>query len=456
MKKLLLTLALCALTATAVTAKITLPKAAEFKLSNGLTVNVIERHQLPLFSVSLTCRAGSIYDPVGQEGLASLSSDMLMRGTKTRTAKQIADEIAFGGGTLGNSCGFSSAGFNGEFLTENGEKGFQILADLLLNSTFTPEEFEKTKTLDLGGLQGRREDPRNVAGDAIWEAVLGTSRYAHFSGGTPAQVQALTRDNVVKFVKEHYTPDNCVLVVCGDITTKAVRSWVDKYFGPWKGKAVPAQAEQTFAPISGREVIIYDKPDASQTQIRIGGNGIPLNHADYPALEVARTVYGGSFASRLGDEIRVKRGLTYGVSYRSSSFKPGGVAFVTTFTKNATVGQVVDLILAEAYRMQTEPLPDSELADGAAFRNGTYPLNYETNDDLADVYANMWLNGLDRSYFEDYQERLKAVTSAQAMDAAKKYFSKDNYRLVLVGKADEVRPQVEKFGPVTVKPFSQE
>lgn len=456
MKKLIVTISLLVLLTGAASSKITLPKAEQFKLGNGLTVQVIERHQLPLFSLTLTLRAGSVYDPVGKEGLASLASDMLMRGTKTRTAKQIADEIAFGGGSMSNSCGYVSAGFDGEFLTAQGEKAFEMLADMVLNSTFTAEEFDKTKTRTIGSLQSRRQTPSTVANDAIREAILDGSPYAHFSGGVMSTVETLTRDNVVQFVKSHYTPGNCILVVCGDVTAKSIRRWTEKYFAKWSGKATLESVDSPFPAITGTSVVIYDKKDASQTQIRIGGNGFPLNHPDFPAHEVARTVYGGTFACRLMDEIRVNRGLTYGVSYRSTSFKPGGMTFVTTFTKNATVGEVIDLILAEAARMQTEPMPDSEMNDGASYQCGTYPLDFETNDALAGTFANMWLNNLDKSYYEDYQERVRAVTVPQAMEAAKKYFPKDNYKLVLVGKADEIIEQAKKYGPVTVLPFSVE
>ncbi|MEW5797078.1 MAG: pitrilysin family protein [Candidatus Zixiibacteriota bacterium] len=455
MKRVMIIVSMAVLLSSAVTAKITLPTSNEFKLDNGLTVSVIERPQLPLFSLQLTFRAGSTFDPAGKEGLASLASDMLMRGTATRSDKQIADQIAFGGGTMTNTCGFVAAGFNGEFLTTQGEQAIEILADLVRNSTFATEELEKTRTRTLGFLQSRRENPGTVANDAIWEAILGDSRYAHFSGGLSHSVQALTRDDIVQFAQNHYTPDNCILVVCGDITTASVREWVTKYFGDWTGRAVLAPEETSFPTVTGREVVIYDKQDATQTQIRIGGNGIPLNHPDYPALEVARTVYGGTFASRLMDEIRVNRGLTYGVSCRASRFKPGGLLYVTTFTKNATVAEVIDIIFSEAVRIQEEPMPDSELADGANYQCGTYPLDFETNDALASVFANMWLNNLDKSFYEDFQERLRAVTVPQAMAAARSYFPRDIYKLVLVGKADEIKSQVEKYGPVTVRPFTQ-
>lgn len=456
MRTVSLCAALVVLSLSAAEAKIALPKPQEFTLSNGLSVRVISRHELPLFSMQLVFRAGSIFDPAGQEGLASLTSDMLMRGTKSRTARQIAEDVAFGGGTLSNEAGYESAALSGEFLPAQGEKAVEILADLVLHSTFSVEEFDKTKALVQGQLGSRRENPSLVANDAIWSTILKDSPYGHFTGGTSETVSSLTRDDVVAFAKARYTPDNALLVVCGDVKADQVKKWVNKHLGSWKGKAASVPPPGAFAPIEGRQVILYDKQDATQTQIRIGSLGLPLGHADFPALEVARTVYGGSFASRLMDEIRVNRGLSYGVSYRSSSQRPGGVVYVTTFTKNATVGEVLDIVLAEAGKMQTAAVSDSELTDGANYRAGTYPLDFETNDDLAQVFASMWLNDLSRAYYEDYQEQLRAVKPPAAMAVAQKYFPGEHFRLVLVGKAEEVLPQVEKYGPVKVLPFSSE
>jgi zinc protease len=446
---------LIALTCGAVSAKITLPEADEIKLDNGLVVQVIERHDLPLFSLQMTFRAGSTHDPEGKEGLASLSSDMLMRGTTNRTAKQIADEVAFGGGTLANFCGRTSAGFAGEFLSSQGENAFEILADLVLNSNLPEDEFDKTKARTLGGLQSRKEDPRSVANDGIYAAILGENRYAHFTGGTTETVEALTRQDLVDFIAGHYTPDNCILVVCGDVSAETVAAWVDKCFGTWTGSATVTPADQPFPEVTGTEVIIYDKEDATQTQIRIGGNGIPLNSPDFPALEVARTIYGGSFTSRLMDEIRVNRGLTYTVRLICSEFTPGGLSYVYTFTESDSVGTVVDIILDEAASMMTELVPEEEHQGGINYQCGTYPLDFETNDDLAGIFSDLWLTGVDKSYFEDYQERLRAITPEQSREIARKYFPGDKYKLVLVGKADQIRSQVEKYGPVTVTPLAE-
>lgn len=454
MKKLILTSLLLVLAVGSAAARITLPQAEEVKLSNGLTIQIVERHTLPLFSLQMTFRAGSINDPVGAEGLAELSSEMLMRGTPTRTAGEIADEIAFGGGTLSNYCARVSAGFSGEFLAAQGENAFEILADLILNSTVADDELSKTKTRILGDIQSGKEDASSVAGDGITSAVLGDSRYAHPTSGTEESVASLERAAVVQYLADFYNPDNCILVVCGDVNRESILAWIEKYFGKWQGKAKPSYDETAFPAITGKEVIIYDKKDATQTQIRIGGNGLSLSSPDWPGIDVAQTIFGGSFTSRLMNEIRVNRGLTYSVRFQSDEFVPGGMTYVSTFTRNETVGEVVDIILAEGIRMQTEIVADSEHIGGINYRCGLYPLGFETNDDLAGVFSNLWLNGLDKSYYEDYQERLRAVKPEQTQALAQKYFPKDNYRLVLVGKADEIREQAEKYGPVTVIPLT--
>jgi zinc protease len=456
MKKLIVTVALAVLMAGNALAKVTLPEAEEITLDNGLTIVVIEKHNLPLFSFQMAFRAGSIYDPVGQEGLASLASDMLMRGTASRTAKQIADEVAFGGGTLNNYCDRVSAGFKGEFMTAQSKNAFEVLTDVVLNSSLTEDEFDKTKNRALGGLQGRREDAGSVADDGLFDAAVGESRYAHYSGGTVKAVEQLTRDDIVGFIDDYYTPDNCRLVICGDVTKDSIAGWMNEFFGGWSGRANITSADAPFPAITGKEVLIYDKIDATQTQIRLGVNGLSLNNQDSPAFEVARVIYGGSFTSRLMDEIRVNRGLSYGARCRSVEYQPGGLIYASTFTKNESVGEVVDIILNEAAAMQREAVPDDEFTGAVNYACGIYPMRFETNDHLVGVFSNMWLNGLDKAYYEDYQERLRAVSQDQEMAAAVKYFPRDDYMLILVGKSDEIKTQAEKFGRVTVIPLSVE
>lgn len=442
--------------AVAAQAKINLPKPTEIKLANGLTVMVIERHMLPLFSIQMTFRGGSIYDPAGREGLAGFCNTMLMRGTKTRSAKQIAEGIAFDGGDLSNFCSQEMAGFRGEFLSEKGDKGLAILSDLLLHSTFTAEEIEKTRQRISAELSSRFDDPSQIADEKIYSAVFGTSRYAHLVDGSVGSVKGVTRDDLMSFFKKYYTPDNCLLVICGDVDATTAKNWAEKYFGQWTGKADIKPLTENFAAPTGNEILLYDKKDATQTQIRFGGLGLSIADPGYVPFEAVRTIFGGSYTSRLNNEIRIKRGLSYGASCRSSRFGPAGIIYITTFSKNATVGQVVDLILSETRKIQTEAAADSEFTGGINYRSGLYPTQFETNDAIAGTYSSIWFYKLDKSIYEDFQEKLRAIKPDQGKAAAAKYLPGDNYRLVLVGKADDVKSQIEKYGKVTVLPLSTE
>ncbi|MCP4567658.1 MAG: insulinase family protein [FCB group bacterium] len=437
-------------------AKVNLPKAKEFRLDNGLTVKVVERHTLPLFSLQMSFKAGSICDPQDKEGLAFLCNEMLMRGTKNRSARHIVEAIAFVGGTLSNYCDREETGFAGEFLTDNGERSFEVMADLLLNSTFSQEELEKTANLVIAGLKGELERPGAVATNNIYSAILGDNPFAHQVNGSVESIGSITRDDIVGFFSDYYTPDNCLLVICGDIDKKQAELWVKKYFRGWNGKTQKRPAVAEFEATSGTDILILDKVDATQTQIRIGNTGLSLKHPDYVPFEAARTILAGSFTSRLVNEIRVNRGLSYGVSCRSPRYIPGGIVYISTFTKNESVGEVLDIILSETKRMTTEAVPDSELVGAQNYRSGLYPLNFETNDDIAEVFSNMWLYDLDKSHYEDFQEKVKDVSGADLMKAAGKYFPLENYRIVLVGKAEEIKDQAAKYGTVTVQPLATE
>ena len=455
MKKLFCAALVCLLLVGTTSAKVTLPPTTDIRLDNGLTVRIIERHNLPLFSIRMTFRAGAALDPVGKEGVANLCNEMLMRGTTARTDKQIVAEVAFGGGSMTIFCERDRAGISGEFLTEYGAKGFEIIGDVLADSRFAQEEVDKIMTRLLADIQGEMDDPATVANQYISLAILQDSRYAHQPIGTMSSVAGLTRQDVLDFFKKWYSPDNCLLVVCGDVDQKTVIEWLGKYFKDWKGQAATLPAESPFQPTPGAQTLLLNKEDASQTQIRVGLPGLSRSNPDYIPFEAARTILGGSFTSRLVNEIRVNRGLSYNVRCVSNRFIPGGMIYISTFTKNATVSEVVDIILAETKRMQTEPVPDSELTGAINYQNGLYPLGFETNDNLAVVFSSLWLYHDDKSVYEDFQEKMRGVTADKVMAVAKKYFPSADYRLVLVGKADEVKSQVEKYGPVEVRSITE-
>jgi zinc protease len=453
MKRFVIILLVSLLCAGSLCARINLPDADQFTLANGMTVAVIERHALPLVGVGFLFRAGSIHDPAGKEGLANLCNRMLTRGTTTRTAEQIAEDISYYGGDWYNYCQPEEAGFYAEFLADHIDHGLEILQDLLLYSAFADDQVEWSKNQTLSELESRYEDPAGMADEYIYQAILGSNPYAHLPAGTESSVAALTRDDIIQFSRSHYTPDNCVLIICGDVKSDTIKAWITAHFAGWSGKAQSSAVNAGFLPVAKTKVLIVDKPDATQTQIRIGKVGFRKGDSLSVPFETARSIYATAFTSRLVDELRVKRGLTYRVSLRSDQYRAGGINYVATFTQNETVGEVIEIILRESERMQIEPVPDSELAGGINYQNGQYPLEFETNNAIVGTFMEMWLYGLPKSFFTDFQEESKRVTAGQVMEAAKRFFPVGDYRLVLVGKAAEIRSQVEKYGPIEIVPI---
>jgi zinc protease len=451
MKRIIILLLLgCTVLAGASAAKINLPAAKELTFDNGLTAVVIERHALPLFSVSVIFRAGSIYDPDGRDGLASITNDLIMRGTTTRSAKDIADEISFGGGQLDTYCDHEDAGLSGEFMPEYANTCFELIGDMLLNSQFAKDELQKSKDQANGYLAGRFDDPSTLANELIYKQILGGNPYAHNPMGTVDDIDSITRPDVTDFFARYYTPANCRIIVCGDVNTDSVRARISRYLGSWAGGDGIVADTTHFETAPETQILLIDKPDATQAQIRVGNLGMARTSSDYVPFELARTIFAGSFMSRLMTEIRVNRGLTYSVRYRANYFEPGGLDYVSTFTQNETVGEVIDIIMKESNRMRTEPVSDSELTGAINYRSGLYPLDFETNGDLVTVFTNMWLYGLDRSAYEDFPERLATMTADDVTAEARKYFPDKQSRMVVIGVAKTIESQLQKFGEVKV------
>ncbi len=450
MNRLIVLIITATVLAPVVSAGINLPSPREFILDNGVTVWVIERHALPLFSVGIVFKAGSIYDPDGKEGLANLCNDLLLRGTADRSAKDISDQVSFGGGQLFNYCDRGDAGLFGEFMPQYGETCFEIVGDILLNSSFSEDEIETSKNKIVGQLAGRFDQPGTLADEYMFKHLLGGSPYAHNPMGSRADLETISREDIVGFSSGYYTPDRCLVIVCGDVNGDTVHAWVEKYLGSWRNVSGVKPVASDFKPGGEPGILVIDKKEATQTQIRIGGIGFPKDHSDRIPFEAARTIFAGSFMSRLVDEIRVNRGLAYSVDLRSSNFSPGGIAYVATATRNETVGEVIEVIVEESRRMQTDPVSDSELTAAINYRSGLYPLDFETSDNLLSAFIQMWLYDLPSAYFEDFPEALRRTTPDEIMAQAGKYFPTAESPIVLVGPAELIVPQVGAYGRIKV------
>jgi zinc protease len=395
-----------------------------------------------------------VYDPTGKEGVASLTASMLTQGAGTRTAQQIAEDIAFVGGTLEADADAEGLDVECEVLRKDFDTGLALFHDVIVAPAFPADEFDRRKQETLGGLASDKDDPGTVADRALLPFLYGASPLAHPSDGTEAAVSKLTRDDVVAFHQRLVTPDNATLAVVGDVEPAATLAAIEAAFKDWKPSGAPTAIP--YAPVmhtSGRAVRIVAKPEVTQTQIRFACPGVARNHPDYFPIRVANTILGGGFTSRLVNEIRVVRGLTYGIASSFPMYRNAGAFEVSTFTRNATLRPCVDGVLSVIQTLVEQGPTDAELDKAKRYLTGQYPLGLQAPDELARHLLDIEFYGLDPNFIETYDAKVNAVTLDDCRRALKSYFCTSELRLLVVANPDSAKAALAGLGATDVVPI---
>jgi len=432
-------------------AALRLPPVRKVTLPNGLTVFVMPTHRVPLVDFRLVARAGSVNDPAGKEGLAGLTADLLTQGAGKRTARQLAEEIAFVGGTLDANAAAEQLTVTCSVLKKDYATGLELFRDVIVSPTFPAEEFARRKAETLGDLASEKDDPSSVADRALGPFLMGANPLGHPVAGWEKTVTTLTRADVVGFQKQFLTPANSMLAVVGDVDPDQVVASLEAAFAAWKGGAAAAAAYGAPAAVSGRQLVIVSKPEVTQTQIRLATLGVPRNSPDYYTVVVANTILGGGFTSRLVNEIRVVQGLTYGIASRWSMFRNAGTFVIITFTRNETLRKCIDASLAVVQKLVDEGPSEAELAKSKRYLTGQFPLGLQASDALAAQILNIEFYGLDPRYLETYAERVDAVTMADVKRVLKQRFGTSDLRILVVSDPKTAKPALEGLGPIAVQ-----
>jgi zinc protease len=429
-----------------------LPQATKTTLKNGLTVLVMPTPRLPLVDFLLEVRAGSVNDPPGKEGLAGLTADLLTQGAGSRNAKQIAEAIAFVGGTLGASSGVERSGVSCEVLQRDFATGLELLRDVAVRPTFPAEEFARKKDEALGAIASARDDPGETADRELLPFLLGPHPLGHPVEGWANTVGGLTRDDVVQFHAREFTPDNAMLAVVGDVEPRAVIAAVEEAFRDWRPAG--GARERPYAPIatdSRREVLLVSRPEATQSQIRMACPSVPRNHPDYFPILVANTILGGGFTSRLVNEIRVVQGLTYSIGSEFVMYRNAGEYEISTFTRNATLRQTIDQTLKTAQRLRDEGPTPEELEKAQRYLTGQFPLGLQAPDALAGRLLDVEFYGLAPDYLTTFADQVDAVTLEDCRRALKSYFCTDQLKILVVTEPDSGKAALSGLGPLKVQ-----
>jgi zinc protease len=439
-----------AVPATAGAGDVRLPDYEEYMLKNGLKVFIVPASEVPLVTMRLLVPAGSCTDVPGSEGLAGMTARLLLKGAGGMGAEEISASVEGVGGKLEAWAGRDYAIVTGDFLSRDLELGLDILARAVTEPDFPAAEFEREKSIVLAEAMSVKENPYALADREFLRLLLAPHSYGNPVEGYPESVGSMTREDVVSFHGARYVPEGAVLAVVGDVDAGGTKKMVEKKLGGWKGSAPPsgeiAALERRRA--KGRRVIVIDKPDLTQSQIRIGNVAAGRDTPDYFELTVANSVLGGGFTSRLMDEIRVNRGLSYGARSRLGQYRYGGFFAVITYTKNATLRETIDVALEQVKKMRDEPVGNEELAGSRRYISGLFPFDIETNSDIAQWMTDLEFYRLGGDFVENYRSRINAVSSEGIMRVAKEHFGYDGNLIVVMTNYGETKDQLEGLGDI--------
>src|SRR6185312_15177802 len=377
--------------------------------------------------------------------LAHLTASLLDQGTTTATAAQMNDEIDFIGGSMGAGAGTDLSYLNVLVMKDSFERGLQMLSDMARRPAFKQEELERQRQQLLSSLQVSFDDPDFIANAVFDRLVYGFHPYGLPQSGTPETLRSITRDDIVAFHDKYFWANNAILAVVGDVQPEEAFASVRRVFGDWQKKDV---GTTTFAepPMPTRRVVVVNKPDAVQTEVRVGNIGIQRNHPDYMAVNLAIRILGGEGSNRLHQVLRTARGLTYGAQADFDTFRDAGDFEAETNTRTAQTGEVLRLISDEFWRLQRERVNERELADAKAYLTGSFPLTIETPNAIAMQVLNVLFYGLPVEQLQTFRERVNAVTVDDIQRVARLYLKPDRLSVALVGNAAEFAPQLQGVG----------
>jgi predicted Zn-dependent peptidase len=408
--------------------------------------------KLPVVSLMAVVDAGAVLDPAHREGLAELTARALIEGSRGLDGVELTERLEGLGGSVEPSADWDYVSAVVTVMTERVPMALRLLGEVLMNPSFPQREIERLKAERRAEILQQRAEPRGLADEMFSRFLYGAqSRYAEPEAGNEASVEAIMRDDIVEFHDRRYRPETTTLIIVGDIGTDEAVRMVEEIVGHWTGTAAPMSHVADQPARTGRSIHLVEKQEAPQSELRIGHVGVPRSHADYFKLVIMNAILGGLFSSRINLNLREAHAYTYGAFSQYDWRRGAGPFVVSTAVKSDVTDGAVREVLHEIERMRESEPTDEELSLATSYLDGVFPIRYETTSAIAGALAGLVIYGLPDDYFDQYRSRIRSVTGADVIEAARAHLHPEQLQVTVVGDAEKVRAPLEALalGPLS-------
>lgn len=436
-------------------AEIRLPEFSRSELPNGAVVLLAEKHDVPLIALEISVRGGSLADPAGRDGTASVLAELMQKGAGERDAAAFAEAIDAVGGRLSIDAGRSALTLSAEFLADDAGLMIELAADALQRPRLAEAEFEKVRERALKSLVAAKDGgPDRLIASYGNAWLFGEHPYGRPSGGSEASLAAIRHADLLAYQRDQLGGDRLIIAVVGAFDAAEMKARIERAFGSWRAAAAPLPTVEARPRERGRRVLLVDKPGATQTYFWLGNVGVSRTDPARVAQNLANTLFGGRFTSMLNSELRIRTGLTYGARAGFSRLPQPGAFAISSFTRTDATTEAIELAIATLARLHAEGLDAGQLDSGRNYMLGQFPPTLETAPQLASQLAALELHGLGRDEIDGFASAVRAVDADAARAALAAFPAPDDLVIVLIGDAAKIRDAAKKLGPVTEMPLS--
>lgn len=442
---------------------VTFPRPSEKTLNNGLKVIAVELPNMPLVTAQLIVKNGGEVDPEPLSGLADMTAALLTKGTNRRTAPEIAEAIETLGGTLNSGAGWDASRATVNVMSSKITPAMEILAEVVRSPSFSEEEIDRLRQQNVDGLSVALRQPSTLAGFVASRVVFGEAPYGHPVSGTPESLALIKRADILQLHSRYYRPNNAILVIGGDIKAADAFKLAEQTFGDWTNPtlALPKEGREEgqasiAAPNMASRVVVVDMPAAGQAAVVLARKGIRRTDSDYFRALVANSIFGGGYSSRINQEVRIKRGLSYGAGSSLSVRRDVGLFTAATQTKNESGAQVAGLFISELDRLASAPIPETEIVPRKAALIGDFARALELTTGLVSQVGSLALYGLNPDQINKYINDVQAVTAVEVQQFTAARLGTKQANIIVIGNSKMFLEDLRKqFPNLEVIPYAE-